>query len=92
MLKSENKNIAWWHPQPNVVIDVRDISGFSVTTEQYFNPDGTASIIGLRYNLLVSFSNKDRANSLPFSYDSVEELNAVLIPLELSWVPDEVKA
>lgn len=92
MLKSENKNIAWWHPQPNVVIDVRDISGFSVSTEQYFNPDGTASIIGLRYNLLVSFSNKDKADSVSFSYNSVEELNEVLNPLGLSWVPDEVKA
>ena len=92
MLKSGSKNIAWWHPQPNVVIDVRDISGFTVSTEQYFDPDGTASIIGLRYTLLVSFSNKSKTDSVAFTYNTLDELNEVLSPFELSWIPDEVKA
>ena len=91
MLKSENKSTTWWQPQSNVIIDARDISGVSVKTEQYFNPDGTASIIGLRYTLIINFSNKSNADSLTFTYDSIEKLNAVLAPLELSWIPDEEK-
>jgi hypothetical protein len=91
MLKSESRYIAWWHPQPNVVIDVRDISGFAVSIGPYFNPDTTTSINGLKYHLLVSFSNKSKVDDVLFTYDSIEELNTALAPFELSWIPDEVK-
>lgn len=68
----------WWQPKPNAVIDGRDLAGLGVVV--------TTSTEGRKdYMLNVFMSGARTEDKREFHYVTLEELNAVLEPLGLSW-------
>ena len=73
-----HEDTTWWSPSKNTVIDARDISMLGVVK----------GVSTESYSLHVFLTGAGTEDKKEFSYNNLEDLNAVIDSLGLKWVDE----